>query len=257
MAAAALVTGGCIDRAPVSPSADDLIVHAVLDAGAADQYVIVQATNGSLAGATGVEGAIVTLELPEGRTLMANEERDSTRLVTMYFEQHVRSVYHFALAKSGVTIAPGRTYALRVVTPNGRSVYGHTTVPAAVPVALATVQDSFRLRGDTLAMEWQRVPAARSYEVSVKAASRGSPVTFFADTSARLFGSMTSSDGQQLFLRGSDHQIIVSAVDSNYYDYYRRGTDFFTGVSVIGRLDGALGVFGSIVELRTKRVVAY
>ena len=46
----------------------------------------------------------------------------------------------------------------------------------------------------------------------------------------------------------------MSAVDSNYYDYYSRSADFFTGVGPVNHLSGGVGVFGSIVELKVRNV---
>ena len=247
----------CVEHAPVVPSANELVVQAVLDAGASDQYVVVQTTTGALASATAVSGAQVSLELPDGRTILASEERDTTRLVTRYFEQPLSSVYHFPLRSLGTTVQPGGAYRLRVTTRDGRVVTGRTVVPSAVAVSLAAPRDSFGLRLDTLLMRWPRVPGARTYQVAVRPLSRTFALTFFADTSASLYGSMTSSDGRQLFVRGQEHEVVVLAVDDNYYDYYRRGTDSFTGVGVISHLDGAVGLFGSIVELKTLRLLAY
>lgn len=247
----------CVEHAPVAPSANALIVQAVLDAGASDQYVLVQTTTGALASATAVSGAQVSLELPDGRTVLASEERDTTRLVTKYFERPLGSIYRLPLKSLGTSVQPGGAYRLRVATPDGRVVTGRTVVPSAVPAGFAAPRDSFALRLDTLLMRWPRVAGARTYEVAVRPLSRTFALTFFADTSASLYGGMTSSDGQQFFVRGQEHEVIVLAVDDNYYDYYRRGTDSFTGVGVISHLDGGLGLFGSVVELKTWRLLAY
>jgi hypothetical protein len=45
--------------------------------------------------------------------------------------------------------------------------------------------------------------------------------------------------------------MLVGAVDSNFYDYYRTTNDPFTGAGIISRITGGLGLFGSLVPLST------
>ncbi len=77
----------------------------------------------------------------------------------------------------------------------------------------------------------------------------------FTDTSVVLPGTVRDQDGNVVFVVGQTHQLAISAVDSNYYDYYRTASDEFTGTGVINRLHGALGVFGSIVPLMSRTIV--
>jgi hypothetical protein len=42
----------------------------------------------------------------------------------------------------------------------------------------------------------------------------------------------------------------VSAVDSNLYDWYRTNNDAVSGSGLINRVEGGIGVFGSLVRLR-------
>ena len=44
--------------------------------------------------------------------------------------------------------------------------------------------------------------------------------------------------------------VTVSAVDSNFYDWYRTHNDVLSGEGLINRVSGGLGVFGSLVRLR-------
>ncbi len=48
---------------------------------------------------------------------------------------------------------------------------------------------------------------------------------------------------------GFHQDILVAAVDSNFYDYYRTNNDPFTGAGIISRINGGLGLFGSLVTL--------
>jgi hypothetical protein len=45
--------------------------------------------------------------------------------------------------------------------------------------------------------------------------------------------------------------MLVAAVDSNFYDYYRTGNDPFTGSGLISRVVGGVGLFGSLVTIST------
>jgi hypothetical protein len=239
---------GCVDRVPTQPRADALIVQAVLDAGASDQYVVVQRTNGAVDQQIAVAGATVTLSLPNGRVLTAAEEVDSARLEPRFGEPPLGVVYHFALGAEGISLVPGGTYALRVEAPDGRVVTGTTTIPNATPVPDGNrVAESFSFR-DTLTLAWHPVPGARSYELRVDADERG--LTMFIDTSIVIsaFSNSKLTPGV-LFTSGATNELVVSAVDANYYDYYRHAPDPFTGNGVISHLAGGIGLFGSIVEL--------
>lgn len=246
--AAAALTGllGCVDQLPVTPNANALIVQAVLDAGAPDQYVIVQQTEGAISQEFAVEGATVTLIFPDGQALDAVAEHDPKRVEVDGNEPPVGTIYHFALGARALT--PGGTYQLRVVTPDGRVVTGETTIPHMQPVSDTAIETvPFALFRDTLALAWRRVAGASSYEVHVGGA-RGD-VTVFTDTSIVL---TTQSLSSAVGGSGTTSALVVSAVDANYYDYYRHKPDSFTGNGVISHLNGAIGLFGSIVEVERR-----
>ncbi|HXT14396.1 MAG TPA: DUF4249 family protein [Gemmatimonadaceae bacterium] len=255
---AASSLAACVEKSPTEPAAHALVVHAVLDASARDQYVVVQSTNGATASATGVTGAVVTLSLPDGRNVRAAEERDSVHAIASFDAPRLTTIYHFSLDQLGFTVVPGATYQLRVAVPDGRVVTGQTTVPSTTPVTTPESSQPFTLLRDTLRLSWSRVSGARSYEVSVVSV-RG-PTAIFADTSIALTGQSSNMFGDDLFPfvgtpgQGTPYRVIVSAVDGNYYDYYRRSSDFFSGAGVIEHLDGALGVFGSLVPIVSKQL---
>jgi hypothetical protein len=71
---------------------------------------------------------------------------------------------------------------------------------------------------------------------------------FFADTSVALAGTALTIAGDMVFPPGDDVDIIVNAVDANYYDYYRAQSDPFAGPPP-AHLTGAVGVFGSIAPV--------
>jgi len=245
-AVASVAAAACIDRDPISPSGDFLIVHGVLDLGASDQYVLVQRTDGARASLANVDGATVTLGLPDGRTITAEQVHDSTNGASAVS-------YRFPLARLGIALQPGGRYRLRVSVPDGRVVQGATTIPNATAAADTSPAQSFTLARDTLRLAWHRVPAARGYALSIT--SSAGVFNLLSDTTIDVTGETFRASNQQFQILATQH-VVLSAVDTNYYDYYRSRTDFFTGAGLISHLDGAIGVFGSLVEIdaRTLRL---
>jgi hypothetical protein len=252
-AAAIGLTAGCIQQQRIAPGAREVIVHAVLDVGVVRQHVIVQQTYGSIETQFAVEGAVVTLQLPGGRVVTAAEVRDSTVASPRFLQSRITTVYRFSLDSLGVVLEPGGAYHLRVAVPDGRVVTGTTTLPGAQRNTAFDSTTGFDRARDTLSMAWARVPGARSYEVFIRG-----PVTAFSrfsDTAVAIVGwSFQDEDHTQAFAPNATHQVIVNAVDRNYYDYYRRGSDLFSGAGLISHLDGGLGVFGSIVRIKSRTV---
>ena len=54
-----------------------------------------------------------------------------------------------------------------------------------------------------------------------------------------------------MLIPGFRQDVLLAAVDSNFYDYYRTTNDPFTGSGIISRVTGGLGLFGSLVTLNT------
>ena len=54
---------------------------------------------------------------------------------------------------------------------------------------------------------------------------------------------------------GFRQDVLVAAVDSNFYDYYRTNNDPFTGAGIISRLTGGLGLFGSLVSAHDRHAL--
>ena len=80
------------------------------------------------------------------------------------------------------------------------------------------------------------------------------PRAFFTDsTRVRLTGELRNADVTALprvFIPGFPQAVTVSAVDSNYYDWYRTHNNAFSGAGLFNRVQGGLGMFGSLVRLR-------
>lgn len=242
----------CVEQSPVSPAAPTLVVHAVLDASARDQYVIVQYTDGLVSHQQEVTGAVVSITAPDGQVLTGTETRDTTLFATQRYMPRVGTVYRVALGESGVRLVAGGTYHLRVVAfNNGVEVTGTTTIPGLPGAVSTTPQPREFLRArDTLALAWPRVALARSYEVSV-ATSEGGAYAAFADTAMSLPGTLFGERAGAVFVAGLRHEVAVSAVDINYYDYFRRGSNNLTGLGPLNHLTGGVGLFGSMARVET------
>jgi hypothetical protein len=251
--AALFALGGtaCVDQVNFTPTAKELVVHAVLDATSRDQYVVVQAANGALRDESPVAGAIVTITTPDGRRLTADEVHDSTLFGVTAGMPRVTTAYRISLDRAGVALTPGGTYLLRVVVPDGREVTGATTIPNASPNSAAPTAMTLDRSRDTLRLDWARVNGASAYEVFVSSSRTRSAV--FTDTSVALLARAQNNDGASVFVAGAN-TVVVSAVDQNYYDYFRHASDPYTGTGVISHLSGGLGVFGSIVPIASRSV---
>lgn len=257
---ALLALAGCeIDKTSI-PRTDALVaLHAVLSATAPSQVVLLERTrNGSVqliappfdladpvVSDEGIaeSGANITLVTPVGQTLAARED------VFTRGDGKGAGIYRFELP--GSTLVRGGVYRLTVRTSKGESLTAETTVPvgAAAPAAEAR---SFDRASDTLTLEWPASPGARSYVVRVE--TPWGPRTFFTDsTRVRLPGLLRNvdvDDVPRVFVPGFPQAVTVSAVDGNYYDWYRTHDDALSGSGLVSRVSGGIGVFGSLVRLR-------
>jgi hypothetical protein len=89
----------------------------------------------------------------------------------------------------------------------------------------------------------------------VRVESPFGPFFLFTDsTRFRLTGGLRNvfaGDLQRVFIPGFRQDVLVAAVDSNFYDYYRTNNDPFTGAGIISRVNGGIGLFGSLVSLNS------
>jgi hypothetical protein len=234
-------------------------LHGVLSASAPSQVVLLERTrNGSVAvrapsfelesplgSDSGIaeNGAIVTLTTPSGTTLVAREDN------TIVLGAAGGGVYRFDLP--GSALERTGTYRLSVLTRAGERLSASTSVPGGTAALVAEPRD-FNRATDELVVEWPKTAGARSYLVRIE--SPLGPRTFFTDeTRDRLSGDLRNADLDalpRLFIPGFPQAVTVSAVDSNYYDWFRTHNDALTGTGLVNRVSGGLGVFGSLVRLR-------
>ena len=259
---------GCeLDEVAIPRTESRIALHGVLSASAPTQVVLLERTrNGSVfllgpgfdlvdpvVSDEGIAepGATVRLTTPGGETLFAREDR------TVRDDGKGAGVYRFALP--GGALERGGTYRLAVRTTRGEELTAETSVPSGA-AAGAAEHRVFDRAGDTVLLEWPAVAGARSYFVRIE--TPYGPRSFFTDsTRVRLTGALRNVDVPTLprvFIPGFPQSVTVSAVDSNYYDWYRTHNDRISGTGLVNRVRGGIGVFGSLVRLRFEefRVVA-
>jgi hypothetical protein len=249
---AAAAASACVETTSVTPDANTLIVHAVLDPGVQHQLIIVQTTTGAVQAQRELPRAVVTIATPDGRTLTAVERHDTAVVNRVVLFPKVNTIYDVDVGGAG--LIPGGTYQLRVVGPDGRTVTGRTTIPNAVPSTTTAPAQTIDRDRDTVSLQWSRVVGARAYQVFVS--SSAGTFSVFADTSVVLPGNTKGlENGEDAFERRLTHQLAVIAVDENYFDYYHRTSDFTTATGLVMHLDGGIGVFGSVVTVATRTIV--
>ena len=252
--------GACeLEKVGIPRTESRVSMHSVLSASAPTQVVLLERTrNGSVSiiappfdladpvvSDEGIAdtGATVSLTTPEGQTLVAREDR------TVRGDGKGGGIYRFALP--GSSLVRGGTYRLTALTTKGETLMAETSVPGGDP-ALAPTQRVFDRVQDTVILDWPAASGARSYFVRIE--TPFGPMSFFTDsTRVRLTGALRNLNLQALprvFFPGFPHAVTVSAVDSNYYDWYRTNNDPFSGTGLINRVTGGFGVFGSLVRLR-------
>ena len=247
-----------IEKVSIPRPESRLAMHAVLSASAESQVVLLERTrNGSvyifspsfdledpIGSDVGIaEGrATVTLTTPNGQTLVAREDDDGR------LNSAGRGVYRFPIG--GASLVRGGTYRLSVRTAKGELLGAETVVPGGTAVQFAD-STTFDRERDTMRLEWPAAPGARSYFVRIE--TPYGPRAFFTDsTRVRLPGDLRNPevDGlPRVFIPGFPQAVTVSAVDSNYYDWYRTHDDALAGTGLVSRVEGGLGVFGALVRL--------
>jgi hypothetical protein len=262
-----------------------VIVQAVLSRTAPRQFVVVERSITGEGGGGGfgfagdeippggptrpIEGAVVILEYAAGTACGPAAD-------TLPSLGGSPGVYQ---AEGLCTPAPGDVVSLRVVTPDGVVVTGRTTVPGAERVIVSIAGDTappapapVLLNRDRDTMDLAALPiSARAMQVEVRRGDsvpggivgQDEVVLYLVTDSLglRLPGDLINpfeSDEVEPFFRGGfSYDLTVVLADTNYYDFVRSRSDPLTGRGFINRLDGGIGVFGSVeTHVYRMRVVA-
>jgi len=157
---------------------------------------------------------------------------------------------------SCLPVIRGQRYALTVEW-RGRTVRGFTTVP--VPDRLVFRDfglQPFNRDRDSLVLAWPTATLTKRF--ALRATTPYGPFLLFSDRdSLRIQGELRNIFARDLpyvFVPGFRQEISTAAVDTNYFDYYRSSNNPFTGTGLINHLEGAVGLFGSIVPLDVRRL---
>jgi hypothetical protein len=266
LASVALLAGCEIESTTIPRAEATLVIHSVLNTAERNQFVLVEesltgrqevTTDGPynpgnpIASGNGVpvSGATVTLTDENGFVMTALERRTSSGQPTGIY-----GIFLDAYNQPGAPaqIVPGRRYTLRVQAA-GKVATATTLVPRAVsPIGTPLVP--FNRDQQAINLPINDVEMARAYWVYLTAPI--SPYTLFTlDQEVAISGdsrNLFTEDLVRVFFPGFVQTLLVAAVDSNLYDYYRSGNDPFSGAGLISSIQGGLGLFGSmaIVERR-------
>lgn len=236
-----------------------IVVHAVLNASAPTQVVFVERTlTGTItvpdttfnpndpivsAGGIPVTGATVEIIDSAGAVLRAVEDK------VVLANGQGAGVYRVSL--SGSDLRLGKRYRLHVQTAEGDDLTAVTRVPRPEVTSSGGLTRTFNRDHDTVLVKWNAAAATRAYALRVE--SPFGPFFLFTDSlQFRLTGgtrNLFAGSLQRVFIPGFRQDLLVAAVDSNFFDYYRTTNDPFTGTGIISRINGGLGLFGSIVLL--------
>jgi hypothetical protein len=233
---------------PLPPGDARMIVHAVLDPARTEQVVELRATDGSPLKSEDLDSAIVVLTLGGRAILVAKQDSEPTDSYYDYYDPS--ATYRFDLQAAGVQLIAGETYDLHITTRAGDVITGSTTIPSASSSSIPG-SGSFDRNRDTLRLSWDAVSGARAYELQVWRtftqyySGRRLSYSAFVKDSVSLAGTARSVQEDDVFLQGSQATVYLFAVDENYYEYYRAVGDPYVGAPP-GRLQGALGLFGSV-----------
>ena len=256
----ALMTIGCeLDRTPIAPTTPQIVLEGVLNPSVSSQVVLLERTRAGLiyvlsppndtedpvTSDEGIPetGATVTLVTPSGRAIQATEDSDVNG-------GRGQGVYRIPL--SGDSLVRNQPYHLLVQTQGGKTLSAVTSVPDGIAARDGIINPRFDRSRDVFSTSWPASATAKSYLVRVD--TPFGPRQFFTQsTSVDLPGMLRNADVQELphlFIPGFAQTISVSAVDSNYYDWFRTHNDVISGEGLINRINGGVGVFGSLVPLQ-------
>lgn len=235
-----------------------LVVHGVLNTTAPDQIVLLERsltgtvnikdTNFNPSepiasdGGVPVTGAAAEIITPTGQIVTGVEDRQVNT------NGLGSGVYRFRM--SGNSLVRGRAYRLHMRTREGEELTATTTIPDAAAASQMPIR-SFNRTQDTLTFSWAAARQARSYTVRIE--TPFGPFFLFTDSlHLRLTGELRNLFADELprvLIPGFEQGVLIAAVDSNFYDYYRTQNDPFTGSGIISRVEGGFGFFGSLATV--------
>lgn len=269
LAAAAFATlfvGACeIGTVDIAKTTPTVVVHAVLNPSTPNQVVLVERTlTGAAkipdttfdaadpivsAGGIPISGAIVEILDSAGRATRGVEDK-----TVASNNGKGAGVYRVPIPGPGLVL--GTRYQLHIHTAEGEDVTAFARIPKPAVRASGGFTRTFNRDHDMLQAQWAASAMTRAYALRIE--SPFGPFFLFTDSlSFRTTGDLRnlfSNDLERVFIPGFRQDMLVAAVDSNFYDYYRTQNDPFTGAGIISRVNGGLGMFGALVTLNAGTV---
>ena len=257
--ATVLVTACELETVSVPATTPSVVVHAVLNPSASSQIVFLERTlTGSQrvpdpqfdpndpilsAGGIPISDALVEISDSTGAAVAGVEE------VKFLPKGQGHGVYQVPI--TGGLLRLGERYKLHIHTAEGEDVTAFTRIPAPEVTSTGGLTSTVNRDHDTVNVSWSRADRTRAYAMRVE--SPFGPFFLFTDSlHVRLAGDLRNlfaGQLQRVLIPGFHQDIIVAAVDSNFFDYYRTNNDPFTGSGIISRINGGIGLFGSLVTL--------
>ncbi len=255
------------DQRITSPQAV-AVVHAVMNPDSDEQVILVES---SLTGVSGINNKLKYNTLDPIRTAGGSPITGAdvrlyggTDTVGARASETIvsgRGTGRYTVARTLLSIDPGRTYRLRVRTTDGITVTGTTTVPTAGSgwfrgAGSSSIASSLFRATDTLMLDWQKTVGATTYAIRVE--TPDGPWFLFSDsTRFTLPGHLRNFFAEafpSVWYPGFVQPLSVVASDRNYYDYNRTSNDPFGGAGLISSVDGGIGLFGSVLPILRRDV---
>ncbi len=278
---APLLAGACEFGEVTIPTADPiLVVQAVMRPDLPQQWILVEQT---LTGAVVVDSS--RIEIPREAPQLPLRGAAVT-VVNVTFPLDPCGVTNFIEDGGGTvtpgvywsplgcpTMRPGDTLLLTVRVSDGSNLRGTTEVPGVEAFALTIAGDSAAMPGRELALNRDldtvraaaRVTTGRALQFEVRRREAGGKSTagfwFVVDslsmtvpgnlpdlfTGFREDTSGIPDEFPPVFAAGRRYDVTVGVADSRYFDFVRSGNIPPSGRGFINRLEGGIGVFGSMV----------
>lgn len=167
------------------------------------------------------------------------------------------------------SVRPGDRLRLLVQTPEMEIVTGTTRVPGINAAHFTLARDSFPFGTDTVAVfnrdrdtlrVWVEPVAGRLLQIEVlRTGYLDKLVGTDLQPGAKVFADSTyiampgdlidvfeRGDGEDVFRAGRHYVLSAALTDTNYFDFARSRNSRYTGRGFINRLEGGIGVFGSL-----------
>jgi uncharacterized protein DUF4249 len=252
-----LAAAGCklMDVVVAPPGDPVVVVQAVLNAAQQQQLVsVARSRTGDTT--TGISGAAVQLTDLDPRSCPT----PTVQLAELPFPAPGVSKGGIYQTSDLCPLRPGDRVTLRVETPDGHIVTGSTRVPGVRGISVRAGGTTAQFPPASLVMDRTRdsvfvtvdLVFARALQVEAVRTDVGEDPSYSLSTDTTGVSvpgdlvDLFQDAGRTIFRAGAYYQLTAAALDTNYFDFVRSGTNPLTGRGFLNHLSGAIGVFGSV-----------